>query len=234
MAAFRAGDAETATALSDRLLLAARSAGDAPAEIDGLCMLARIALRHRRIQQVQTLAEEARSVARAAQQPRLERMPLHLQAVAARLQGDLSTARRLYEESIVLNRTLGEERMVAAEFHNLGYVELRDGHLDRARELFGMALAEARRLDHKPLFPYLVADAAVLAAESGDLVLAARLMGAARAAFSAAEQVPDPDDAAEHDRLQEHLIRMLGEETFRSALDAGAELSLEEALRGAE
>ncbi|GAC1581685.1 MAG: hypothetical protein NVS3B18_15230 [Candidatus Dormibacteria bacterium] len=193
-------------------------------------MLARVALREGRLRQVEDLAGAGRSAARHAGQQRLERMPLHLQAVAARLQGDLATARRFYQESITLNRSLGEERMVAAEFHNLGYVELHDGHPEVAREQFTRARTEARRLDYTALFPHLIADAAVIAAEIGDLKQAARLFGASRAAGIAAGQVPDPDDAAEQERLRDQLITGLGEEEFRAISEAGARLTVEEAL----
>jgi hypothetical protein len=63
-------------------------------------------------------------------------MPLHLQAVATRIQGDFKSARPLYRESIDLNWQLGEERMVAAEHRNLAYVELHNGNAAEGVELF--------------------------------------------------------------------------------------------------
>jgi len=107
--------------------------------------------------------------------------------------------------------------MVAAELHNLAYVELHDGRSARAKELFAEALTDARRLSYDALLPYLVGDAAVVAAEEGDAERAALLAGAAQATFRAAGQVPDPDDAAEQERLT-------------AAFEEGAGLAVEEAL----
>jgi tetratricopeptide (TPR) repeat protein len=157
-------------------------------------------------------------------------MPLHMQAVAARMSGNLAEARALYEESIELNQSLGEERMVGAELHNLAYVELRDGRHDRARELFTQARHEAKRTGYDALKPYLVADLAVIAAADGKTTTAARLAGAAAAAFAATGQVPDPDDATEHQRLRDELARDLGPDTLRALYAEGSSLTPEQIL----
>jgi tetratricopeptide (TPR) repeat protein len=135
----------------------------------------------------------------------LKRMPIHLLAVGARMSGEYAEARLLYRESINLNRELGENRMVAAEHRNLAYVELHDGHLDRARELFASAVELARAAKYDALEPFLLQDAAVLALEDGDRDRAAELLVDTQAAFASAGQVPDPDDAAELEALQSRL-----------------------------
>lgn len=230
LGAFRAGNTERAGALSAELLAMAREAGDERGELDALCMLARVALRKGDFERVGQLADEARDCARAAGDRHLERMPLHMQAVAARMAGNLAEARELYEQSIDLNRSLGEEKMVAAEHHNLAYVELRDGQTDRALELFEQARVEAMRLGYDGLKPYLVGDLAVAAAVQGDPVAAARLAGAAAAAFEAAGEIPDPDDAVEQQRLREQLSRELDPKTLGELYAAGAKLAPAELL----
>ncbi len=80
------------------------------------------------------------------------------------------------------------------------------------------------------MLPYLVGDSAVIAAEEGNAERAAQLAGAARSAFVVAGQVPDPDDAAEQEQLIASLVGTLGEERFRAAYEAGAELTVKEAL----
>jgi hypothetical protein len=147
---------------------------------------------------------------------------------------DYRGARDLYEESIALNRGLGEERMVAGELRNLGYVELNDGHTDRARELFGTSRAEAERLGFEGLKPYIVGDAAALAAEKGDTEGAAVLAGAAEAAFATSGTIPDPDDAAERRQLSDRLSRALGPEGAAAGYAAGRRLSVAQALERAE
>lgn len=228
LTAFRSGDNARAEHLAQQALLEARRTEDRVGHVDALCMLARVALRGGDLELMETRASEARAVAQG--EARLERMPIHIQAVVARMRGDLAAARELYQASIDLNESLGEERMVAAEHHNLGYVELHDGNIERARALFG----EARRLSvlsgFEGLFPHLVVDAAVLTMVDGDPSTAARLAGSASAAFGSLGQMPDPDDAAEQDRLRDRLIEALGEEHFTRMFEAGEGLSLEEAL----
>src|ERR1700693_1731825 len=133
-------------------------------------------------------------------------MPIHMQAAATRMRGAYSEARVLYEESIELNVQLGEARMVAVEHRNLAYVELHDGHADRARELFLSAAEEGRALGYDAIEPYLLLDAAVIAFESGERERAAQLASAMRAAVAEAGQVPDPDDQAEADLLDSRLF----------------------------
>jgi ATP/maltotriose-dependent transcriptional regulator MalT len=206
--AFRSGATGLAEALALGLLAQAREDGDLAGQVDAMCMLARVALRRGDLDHVGALAAEARGVARRTGERRLERMPIHMQAVATRMRGAYSEARILYQESIELNVQLGEERMVAVEHRNLAYVELHDGHADRARELFLSAADEARALAYDALEPYLLLDAAVIAFESGESARAAELIAAMRAAVAGAGQIPDPDDAAEQEMLEERLFRM--------------------------
>jgi hypothetical protein len=208
IAAFRSGATGRAEDLALELLSEARDAGDANSQVDGLCMLARVALRRGDLERVSILAGEARGLARRAGQHRLERMPIHMQAVAVRMRADYSSARLLYEESIELNVQLGEQRMVAAEHRNLAYVELNDGHADRARQLFARASGLARACGYDALEPYLLLDAAVMALEDGDKEAAAQLAAAMRAALAEAAQLLDPDDEAEEDRLRTRLSEL--------------------------
>ena len=206
IAAFRSGATDRDGRLADAALKSAWAANDIPAQVSAMCMLARVALRNRQLDRVGSFADEARELAREAGTKHLERMPLHMQAVTARMRGAYPTARRLYEESIVLNHSLGEELMVTVESRNLAYVELHDGHADRARELFETALRRAQESGSDGLAPYLALDAAVLAALRGETERAAHLAGVAHEAFKAAGQIPDPDDAAEQTRLHAQLV----------------------------
>jgi hypothetical protein len=191
--------------MAEALVRTSRASADLSGEIDGLCMLARIALREGDLLRVAMLAGEGRGLALRKKEPRLERMPLHLEAVAARMQGDFRTARELDRESIDLNRHLGEERMVAAEHRNLAYVELHDGNAAEARELFSISASLARACGYDALEPYLLLDSAVLAFEKGDAARASQLLKETNAGFAAAGNIPDPDDAAEAEWLRKRL-----------------------------
>jgi tetratricopeptide (TPR) repeat protein len=203
--AFRSGETGRAEELALELLSQARIDGDVSGQIDGLCMLARVALRRGDLSHVMALAAEGRGLAHRAGERRLERMPIHLEAAAVRMRGDYSEARVLYQESIELNLQLGEERMVAIEHRSLAYVELHDGHPDRARELFASAVELTRAGHYEALEPYLLLDAAFVALEDGDRRRAAQLAAAMQAALFASGQIADPDDAAEQDLLQSRL-----------------------------
>ena len=208
IAAFRAGETGMAEELALDLLRRARDGGDVGDHINALCMLARVALRRGDLEHVGALATEGRALARRAGEPRLEQMPIHLQAVAVRMQGAYSEARVLYQESIELNVQLGEERMVALEHRNLAHVELHDHHIDRARELFNDAVRKARALGIDSLEPFFLLDAAVMAFEDGDRQRAAELAAASRAAIIGLGQIPDPDDAFEEESLEANLSWM--------------------------
>lgn len=208
IAAFRSGDTGRADELALELLSQARDEGDIGGQVHGLCMLARVALRRGDLRHVSDLASEARALAQRAGERRLERMPIHMQAVAVRMRGAYSEARVLYEESIELNVQLGEERMVAVEHRNLAYVELHDHHLNRARQLFNRAAREAHALGYSSLEPFLLLDAAVMAYEDGDRKTAAELAAATRTAIAETGQILDPDDAAEEEWLEAGLFWM--------------------------
>jgi hypothetical protein len=208
IAAFRTGATGEAEELALNLLAQTRDEADLMGQVDALCMLARVALRRGDLAHVGELAAEARSLARRAGERRLERMPIHMQAVATRMRGAYREARVLYEESIELNVQLGEKRMVAAEHRSLAYVELHDGHVGRARELFFSAAVEARALSYEALEPYLLLDAAVIAFHAGEVKRAAQLAMAMQAAIAEAGLIPDPDDAAEEELLETQLFWM--------------------------
>lgn len=205
LAAFRRGDNIEAERLA-RIDLGVATAGrDDAGRVDALCMLGRVALRRDLFAEASLLAMEARQVANEAADQRLQRMPVHLLAVAARMAGRLNEARELYRQSIELNDQLGETRMAAVEHRNLAYVEIHDGHLDRARCL----LAESRRrlgeVDDLALIPYLTFDEATLAALDSDYARASSKLADALRHFQLQGIVPDPDDAAEIADLQGRL-----------------------------
>jgi tetratricopeptide (TPR) repeat protein len=219
MEAFRTGDDERARELAEELVRSGE-------QIDGLCMLARVALREGDTDRVRELASEAR---RLATDEASERMPLHLQAAGARVAGELDEARRLYLESIDLNSRLDTD-FVAAELHNLAFVELHAGDLARAKELFAQAEAEAQARGYEGLLPYLVLDRGIVAVEEGHAELGLRLLGAGQAAFETKGEKIDPDDQAEVDRALEKARSSLDAEAVRRANEDGRAMSVEEAL----
>ena len=134
--AFRAGDQKRSREYNEKALAAATSTGDARGECDALTGLARVALRDGRYEEVVALARKARDRARSAGDRAAEASPLHLEAAGVRLQARYDEARVLYEESLRLSEELADERGVAIEHHNLGWVELHLGLVDEAAKHF--------------------------------------------------------------------------------------------------
>jgi uncharacterized protein YndB with AHSA1/START domain len=182
--AFRRGDNAEAARLARVDLDDAVSSGDAPGHVDALCMLARVALRAGDLAEVKAMAADAMAVARGAGERKLERMPLHLLAVAT--------------------------RMAALEHRNLAYVEARAGNDGGAAELIAesrrrLAGVDAPGVDAPGVVPHLTFDEATVAALRGDYDAAASKLAEAEGLFAAAGVVPDPDHVVEIARLRELL-----------------------------
>jgi tetratricopeptide (TPR) repeat protein len=197
--AFRRGDDQRSRELNERSLASARAESDPAASVNALVGLARLALRAVDLERVHALAAEARKL--APDEASLV-LPLHLDAEATRLGGDLAAARALYEESIALNRRLGETKMVEFEQGNLAWVEINEGNLDRAEELIRGSLAGA--LGESAYGRAFGAIAlARCSAERGDRVRARELLGEADRELEGEGLVLDPADRPEYERTVE-------------------------------
>jgi tetratricopeptide (TPR) repeat protein len=224
--AFRQGDNDDA----ERVFAAALDSADEDAQrVSALCDLSRVALRRGDFARVREHARRAYELADAVPGDAglsARRIPAHMLAAAARMEGDYVEARRYYEESRGISRELGRESAVAGEHHNLGYVDLHSGDLDGARRNFRTALEWVARTRELYLLPYCLVDSAVLAFHDGEPERAATLLGAARAIFDSTGAVPDPDDRVEIDRLGARLQGQAEAEARGRALDVDAALEL--------
>ena len=196
--AFRRGDDERSNELNEESLAVARREGDAAAIVDALIGLARVALRDGDLGRVHALAAEAREV---APDERTLALPLHLDAEATRMSGDLAAARALYDESIELNRRLGDERMVAIEYANLSWVEINEGRLDEAEALLEASLEAAGNEPYLSAFDWI--GQARVAVLRGDTARARELIADADRLLTEAGVVLDPADEPEYRRTVE-------------------------------
>jgi tetratricopeptide (TPR) repeat protein len=193
--AFKAGDADRSRDLNERSLALAREAGDSEAIVRALAGLMRLGLRARDFAEVERLAAECMDVARGAGNPALERMPLHMRAESARMQGELAQAAELYDASIALNEQLGNEAMVAVEQGNKGWVEIAVRRLDEAERLFRASL-EATDDDYGVAFCLL--GLARVELERGN-ERGLEILGAAESLLERAGLVWDPAEQPEYD-----------------------------------
>ena len=197
--AFRRGEDERSRELNEQSLSRARAAGDAAAVVKASMGLARLALRAGDLDRVHALVTEAR--AQAPDEASLA-LPLHLDAEATRLGGDLVAARALYDESIALNRRLGNVGAVEFEQANLAWVEINEGNLDAAEDLIRGSLAGA--LGESACGRAFGAIAlARCAAERGDSGRARELLAEADGELADAGLVLDPPDRPEYEKTVE-------------------------------
>ncbi len=195
--AFRAGDQVRSRQYSEKALAAATSTGDARGESDALTGLARVALRDGRYEDVAALSRKARDRARSADDRAAEASPLHLEAAGARLPGRYDEARVLYEESLRLSEGLADERGVAMELHNLGWVELHLGHVDEAVKHFERRDQSGGQEAYDRAWTDL--NWAAVAALRGDREEASRRLERARQMLEERAETLDPDDQFELD-----------------------------------
>lgn len=172
-ATFRRGDSEAVLAMARVEIERARAAGDPGGEVEAIYAMARLAVRDGDLPRASELAGEALAVAVRAGDNRLEERPRHVLAAVARLSGDHMLARELYLASIALNEELGQPEMVNSEYHNLSFMELHLGNLDRARELMAQGRERVFREGYRSFLPYVGVAAAALASAEGDHARAA-------------------------------------------------------------
>jgi tetratricopeptide (TPR) repeat protein len=198
--AFRAGAQTESQERNDAALEIARATSDAEAEALALVGLSRVAFRNGDYGDVYELALQARNLVRELD-PSAAVAPLHMQAAGTRLAGDLDEAVRLYEESLELNRRLGDDRMVAIELHNIGHVESHRGNHETAERCFVECAALRNSAD-----PYDVAmtnlNAAAVAFAHEDHGRTRALLQEAETTLTDAGIALDPDDAYEMDWLR--------------------------------
>jgi hypothetical protein len=195
-------------------------------------MLAWVALRRSELEVAGRLADEARVLAAEKRIPELELEPLHLQALTARLSGDLELARGLFHESIALSHFLEDSAALPTEYCNLGYVEFYRGDFGTARLLFAMGLTTAARARDLRVLAKIALSVAVIAEADGDLEQAVGLLAAADGAWATQGQVPGPDDVIERNRLYQKLERGVDGKAFEDAYFLGMGVDVHQALAG--
>jgi hypothetical protein len=222
-AAFTRGETDDVELMSRAELSRARESGDPAGEINALYGLAAVAMRAHDATRTRQLGEEALAVALGTGDRRLEEAPRHMLAGAARMAGDIAAARVLYQESISLNQSLGNDDRAVREQHNLGWMELHDDNVDRARGLFAAVRLYVVAERYWEFVPYAALGAAAIAARDGAYHQATRLLAVVATALGANNQL-DPDDALEQASLRDRLVAELGRETFDTEYTVGSGL----------
>ena len=226
--AFRQGDLDAAARAFEERYALVEPAGPSEELASACADLARVALRRGDFAEVHRWAERGYEAAQGLDDPRAIRLPLHMRAAAARMEGRYDEARELYLSSIELNEQLGNEVNIAGENHNLVYVELHSGNREEAGRRFAVASAWIFANDNEYLRPYAFLDAGVLALHDGDDERAGQLVACADRIFRDTDSIPDPDDYVELEQAVATLRERLGER-FGAVWEQGRGLSQETA-----
>jgi hypothetical protein len=151
-----------------------------------------------------------------------------MRAAADRMEGKYDQARELYLRSIELNERLGNDSMVAAENHNLVYVELHSGNRAEAERRFRASSEWIFANENAYLRSYSFLDAGVLALHDGDDERACRLVACAQRIFEDTDSIPDPDDYVELENAVAELEERL-RDRFDGIWNEGRALGLDQA-----
>ncbi|MGI8806483.1 MAG: tetratricopeptide repeat protein [Acidimicrobiales bacterium] len=239
--ALQQGDLDTAHALQTEGLDLRRHLGDRSGVADSLAALGRVALAcgdrvTARTLHSQGLAERRRVGDRPG-------MPAALAALAevARLDGDPATAATLLEEAMAVATELDDRHCVTLSLLHLARLARDQGDPARADVLYRQAMpvavgAAGRLAEGDDVAPTAstatwLEGLAAIAVADGRPDRAPRLLGAADALRQATGTPLPAHEAADRNDTIAGCSAAMGEEPFRAAFEAGAALSLADAVR---
>jgi predicted ATPase/class 3 adenylate cyclase/DNA-binding CsgD family transcriptional regulator len=140
--------------------------------------------------------------------------------------GDLITARRWSDDVVAAARNMSLETALVARV----YVEIAQGDLERAGDDAHEAFDICSDSQAYVTIPYAFECLAYLAGDAGSHRQAARLFGAADAAWVQTGAVRFKMLDADHERRKASVRESLGDSDFQVAWDEGAALTIEEAI----
>ena len=231
--ALQQGDLGTAHALHTESLDLRRRLGDRSGVADSLAALGRVALARgdrvtARTLHGQGLAERRRVGDRPG-------MPASLSALAelARLGGDPTTAGELLEEALAVATELDDRHCVTLSLLHLARLARDQDEPARADALYrqAMPLTEGGTVAPTDSAATWLEGLGAIAVADGRPERAAQLLGAADALRQAIGTPLPAHEAADRNDTIAGCSAAFGEERFRSAFDAGAALSLVDAVR---
>jgi tetratricopeptide (TPR) repeat protein len=180
--------------------------------------------------QAKTLAEECLALARELNHRILISLELNALGESARQQEDYEAARQFYEESLTLARQESAKHIVPVYALNLASVAClqRDYQSAISFALEGLKISE--EFGDKIVTGTALGVFAALAFASGEPEKAARLWGAAQAAFDAADYKLDKIDQDFVDRYVGEARAAVGDEAYEAAYREGRAMLLEHAV----
>lgn len=206
--AIMVGAHEDSRARGEACLEAARAVQDPEALALAHLGLSRVAFLDSEYDHARSLATQAREFARTLE-PAMGQAPLHMHAQGTRLTGNYDQAAALFEESLALNRRLGDLGMVGVELHNLGHVEIHRGNIDAAERYFAES-EELTASDDAYGAAMTHLNRAVVALARGEDDRARALLGVSESLLMETDLYQAPDDRFELDWLRGQLAEASG------------------------
>jgi len=224
------GDYPDAARLAGHALDAARAVGDDLYVANGLSNLGAIVLAAGDAGRARQLLEDAVALAREVGDERILALSVNNLGDLALTVGDYERAGPLFAESLELLRARGDTANIARSLFNLGAVALRLGNLDEAAARFRESIVFAEQAKDMEDLAWCLEGLAGVAAAEGRGEHAAVLLGAAGAVLERMAAEFKPFERQLHEETSTASLRLCGEELFREALRAGAELPLHDAV----
>jgi predicted ATPase/DNA-binding SARP family transcriptional activator len=175
-------------------------------------------------------SEESAAVARAAGDVRLEAPALFTLAEGCLHGGRYAEVRDIGGRALGLARREGDKEVIAIILARLGIAAAHEHRIDEAREHLAEALEHARALGFPETAAWCCEGLALIAAELGDVVRAARLLGVAESLRRAGGGVVQPAEAAAREAALAAIHRALPVGQVEAALAAGRGLGLDDAV----
>lgn len=147
----------------------------------------------------------------------------------AQLAGNLALAESRLREAVAVARQLDVPYNLAAALANVSDIYRARGDIETARAGYQEAMDLFARLSDAPGVASCLRCMAWGSWAEGDLVLAARIYGAADTLSPVAASY-DVDDAGLHARVRADLARRLSDQEYTVAYDAGSRMSMTEAV----
>ena len=193
-------------------------------------LLAIVATRRGDRDRALALLEESLAIGRRGGEPWLLSIALNNLGNLLSGEGDYERAAELFEESLAIGEARGDLDRRARALNNLGFVTNGLGDLAGARDFYRRGLAAATEIGLVEGQLNALFGIAALEAETGDGSVGARLLGRTKElALRLGAASEDQGDALERQTLA-RLEAALRPEQLASELDAGAALSLEDAI----
>ena len=152
-------------------------------------------------------------------------------SLIALMRGDYEQARALLQETLTLAHELGNRMDYLWAGVRLGYVALREGNRNEARNIFTETAREFLNDNNEIGVAFTLEGMAGLYIEVGNSKIAARLIGWADAAREKISDTRPRLEQADVDKIIAACLAQMGEAAFSDAYEEGKKMTLDEAVK---